>query len=80
MVQKKRKRANNEDSQKNALGPLDEELERVRQEDGRDQELADNITASLGTMTSRPIEKEKNKTKKRKQARRLTDDTLSKRL
>ena len=63
------------DNQANAPVPLDEELERVRQEEARDRQAVENIlSSSLDTMTSQQIEKNQRVKKKRHQARRLTDD------
>ena len=69
--------ANNGDNQTNAPGPLDQELERVRQEDTGDQQVVENILSpSLDTMTSQQMEKGERKKKRKHQARRLTDDTF----
>ena len=65
----------NNDNQTDAQGPLDKELERMRQEEARDRQAVENILfSSLDTITSQQMEK--GKRKKKQQARRLTDDTF----
>ena len=53
MGKNKREMTNNNDNQTDAPGPLDKELERMRQEEARDQQVVENIlSASLDTITS----------------------------